>query len=292
MDVAVLVFPMLSFQSFLFTLGLSSQSHLTIGKMFALYLPRSFFPRTPDALRRKFNSMVRAKPNTGDPECPWQVRAAKTLLSSIRTKTELETESGVEKLDSSETEVGDGLIEPMESPIVEDSKIGKNKNHEIIDVTKPKISTSAHTTERKKRKSHPKISHFLNFDDIPLGSPTKLSRKLIHGPNESTDIGINPMVEYMRLRDIRMEDENRKRWQERKETKREEKREERIMMARMEEERRSERNLARETNQSMMMMMMMMMAIVSGSAGKKITQMLQNLLTMINKSSIFIYFYE
>ena len=91
---------------------------------------------------------------------------------------------------------------------------------------------------------------------MPLGSPTKLSRKLIHGPNESTDSGINPMVEYMRLRDIRMEDENRKRWQEREETKREEKREERIMMARMEEERRSERNLARETNQSMMMMIM------------------------------------
>ena len=56
------------------------------------------------------------------------------------------------------------------------------------------------------------------------------------------------MVECMRLRDIRMEDENSKRWQEREETKREEKREERIMIARMEEERRSERNLARETN--------------------------------------------
>ena len=219
-------------------------------------LGEKFDPRTPDALRRKFNSLVRAKPNTGDPECPWQVRAAKTLLSSIRTKTELETESGVENLDSSETEDDDGLIEPMESPIFEVSKICKNKNHAIIDVTKPKISTSANTTERKKRKSHPKNSELLNFDNMPLGSPAKLKRKLIHGPNESTDSGINPMVEYMRLRDIRMEDENRKRWQEREETKREEKREERIMMARMEEERRSERNLARETNQSMMMMMM------------------------------------
>ena len=210
--------------------------------------------------------MVRAKPNIGDPGYPWQVCVAKTLLSSIRTKTELETESGVGNLDSSETEDDDGLIEPMESPIFEVSKICKNKNHAIIDVTKPKISTSANTTERKKRKSHPKNSQLLNFEDMPLGSPTKLKRKLIHGPNESTDSGINPMVEYMRLRDIRMEDENRKRWQEREETKREEKREERIMMARMEEERRSDRNLARETNHSMMMMMM---AIVSGSAGKK-----------------------
>lgn len=174
-------------------------------------LAEKFFPRTPEALRRKFNSMVRAKPNTGDPECPWQVRAAKTLLSSIRTKTELETESGVENIDSSETEDDDGLIEPMESPIVEASKIGKINNHEIIDVSKEKISTSAHTTGRKKRKSLPKISHLLNFDDMPLGSPTKLSRKLIHGPNESTDSDINPMVEYMRLRDVRMEDENRKR---------------------------------------------------------------------------------
>ena len=240
-----------------------------IGSILPITSHEKFDPRTPDALRRKFNSMVRAKPNTGDPECPWQVRAAKTLLSSIRTKTELETESGVENLDSSETEDDDGLIEPMESPIFEDSKISKKKNHEIIDVTQAKITTSAHTTERKKRKSHPKNSELLNFDNMPLGSPAKLKRKLIHGPNESTDSGINPMVEYMRLRDIRMEDENRKRWQEREETKREEKREERIMMARMEEERRSERNLARETNQSMMMMMMMMMAIVSGSAGKK-----------------------
>ena len=205
--------------------------------------------------------MVRAKPNTGDPECPWQVCVAKTLLSSIRTKTKLETEYAVENIDSSETEDDDGLIDPMESPTFEASKIGKINNHEIIDVSKPKISTSAHTTGRKKRKSLPKISHILNFDDMPLGSFTKLGKKLIHGPNESTD-SINHMVKYMRLCNIRMEDENRKRWQKREGTKREEKREERIMMARMEEERRSERNLARETNQSMMMIIIM--ALVSG----------------------------
>ena len=56
-------------------------------------LAEKFSSRTPESLRRKYNSLVRQKPNTGDPHCPWQVRAAKTLLSSIRTKTELETET-------------------------------------------------------------------------------------------------------------------------------------------------------------------------------------------------------
>ena len=49
------------------------------------------------------------------------------------------------------------------------------------------------------------------------------------------------MIEYMRLRDIRMEEENRKRWEEREEIRRVEKREERIMLNRQEEERRSDK---------------------------------------------------
>ena len=70
-------------------------------------LGENFPNRTPESLRRKFNSLVRATPNTGDPDCPWQVRAAKTLLASIRTKTELETESCDENIDSSGTEDDD-----------------------------------------------------------------------------------------------------------------------------------------------------------------------------------------
>ena len=169
-----------------------------------------FSSRTPEALRRKFNYLVHAKPNTGNPDYPWQVRAAKTLFSCIRTKTGLDTESAVENIDSSETEDDDVLIDPMVSPIFDVSKTGKINNHEIIDVSKTKIDTAAHTTGRKKKKSLPNIFHLFNFDDMPLGSPSKVGRKLIHGPNESTD-NINPMVEYMCFRDIFMEDENCKR---------------------------------------------------------------------------------
>ena len=62
----------------------------------------------------------------------------------------------------------------------------------------------------------------INFDDIPLDSSPKVSRKLIYRYNGSTD-KINLMLEYMRLHDIRMEDDNRKRLMEKKEAKKEEK---------------------------------------------------------------------
>ena len=171
---------------------------------------------------RKFNPLVRAKYNRGDPYCPWQVRAAKTLLSSIRTRTELETESYIENIDSSGTEDDDLLIKPMKSPIFEVSKIGKIDNPEIINVDKTKTGTVAHTTSKKKRKSLRKVSKAINFDDIPLDSSPKVGRKLIHRHNESTD-KIDLMLEYMRLRDIRMEDDNHKRLMEKKEAKKEEK---------------------------------------------------------------------
>ena len=127
-----------------------------------------FSSRTPEALRRKFNYLVHAKPNTGNPDYPWQVRAAKTLFSCIRTKTGLETESAVENIDSSETEDDDVLIDPMVSPIFEVYKTGKINNHEIIIVSKTKIDTAAHTTGRKKKKSLPNIFYLFNFDDMPL----------------------------------------------------------------------------------------------------------------------------
>ena len=73
-------------------------------------------------MRHKFNNLVRANPNIVDPNCPWQVRVVKTLFSSIRTKTELETESTIENIDSSETEDNDMLIEPTETPIFDVSK--------------------------------------------------------------------------------------------------------------------------------------------------------------------------
>ena len=69
----------------------------------------------------------------------------------------------------------------------------------------------------------------------------------------------DPMIEYMRMRDIRMEEENRKRWEEREEIRRVEKREERIMLNRQEEERRADRNLARDSQQQMMTMMISML---------------------------------
>ena len=75
-------------------------------------------------------------------------------------------------------------------------------------------------------------------------------------------------LRYMRLRDIRMEDDNHKIWMEREDAKREEKREAKLIMARMEEERILERNFAREQNQSMMVMMMAL--VNGGSAGKQI----------------------
>ena len=67
-------------------------------------LAEKFSSKTPEALKHKFKSLVRAKPNIGDPDCPWQVRTTKTLLSTIRTKTE----STIENIDSSETEDDDG----------------------------------------------------------------------------------------------------------------------------------------------------------------------------------------
>ena len=83
--------------------------------------------------------------------------------------------------DSSEIEDDDGLIDPVETPIFEVSKIGKSNNHEIIDVSKTMIRTYAHTRGRKKRKSLPKIFHVFNFDDMPLGSPSNVGRNIIHG---------------------------------------------------------------------------------------------------------------
>ena len=75
-------------------------------------LSENFSGRTPDTVRRKFNKLVREKPQTGDPECPWAVRTAKTLLLDIRKKCERETESDLENLDSDSE---DGLLEPKAS---------------------------------------------------------------------------------------------------------------------------------------------------------------------------------
>ena len=72
------------------------------------------------------------------------------------------------------------------------------------------IGTAAHITGRKKRNFLLKISQVLNFDAIPLGSPSMVDKKLIHGSNESAD-NINPMVENIVTRDVRMEDEKCKR---------------------------------------------------------------------------------
>ena len=49
-------------------------------------LSENFSGRTTDAVRRKFNKLVRSKPSTADPECPWPVRKSKTLLLDIRKK--------------------------------------------------------------------------------------------------------------------------------------------------------------------------------------------------------------
>ena len=75
-------------------------------------LSENFAGRTTDAVRRKFNKLVRAKSSTGDSECPWAVRTTKTLLLDIRKKCEMETESDLENLDS-DSEVG--LLEPKAS---------------------------------------------------------------------------------------------------------------------------------------------------------------------------------
>ena len=158
-------------------------------------------------MRRKFNYLVHAKPNIFDPDCPWQVRVVKTLFFSIRTKTELETESTIENIDSSETEDNDMLIESTETPIFDVSTIDKIINHKIIDVSKTKIGTAVHIKERKKRKFLLKISKVLNFDDIPLGSLSMVDKKLIHGSNESAD-NINHMVQYIGVRDVRIETRN------------------------------------------------------------------------------------
>ena len=40
-------------------------------KNFDTLLAEKFSSRTPEALRSKFNSLVRTKPNTGDPDCSW-----------------------------------------------------------------------------------------------------------------------------------------------------------------------------------------------------------------------------
>ena len=185
MDLAVLFFPRPSFRDFCSHCILPITSN--DWDIVCFLLAENFPPRTPEDLRRMFNSLVRLKPNTVDLHCPWQIRAAKTLLNSIRTKTELETESCIENIDSSGTEDDDLLIEPMESPILEIPKVVKIDNPEIIVVGKTTTGTVAHTTGKKKRKFLPKVSNAINFDDMPLGSPPKLGRKLIHGPNVSNN---------------------------------------------------------------------------------------------------------
>ena len=70
---------------------------------------------------------------------------------------------------------------------MEISKVIKIDNPEIIVVDKTKTGTVAHTSSKMKRKSLPKVSNVINFDDMPLGSPPKSGRKLIHGPNVSSD---------------------------------------------------------------------------------------------------------
>ena len=80
------------------------------GKQGSTLLSDNFTGRTSDAIRRKFNALVRAKPSTGDPDCPWMVRTTKKLLAGIRKKRELETESDFEIQDFESED--DNLLEP------------------------------------------------------------------------------------------------------------------------------------------------------------------------------------
>ena len=188
-------------------------------------LSENFSGRTTDAVRRKFNKLVRAKPSTGDPECPWAVRKAKTLLLDIRKKCEMETESDLENLDSDSE---DGLLEPkvsgtgtgteieiVESILIDDNQVnGKSTgtSNGIVETEKSRLPDPLKKSTTSKRKQVPKVSRVLHFDDMPLSPVGRLKRPAGGFKMDQSD----PMIEYMRMRDIRMEEENRKRWEERK----------------------------------------------------------------------------
>ena len=89
----------------------------------------------------------------------------------------------------------------------------------IIQKEKSRLSVSLKKSITSKRKEVPKVYRVLHFDDMPLSPVGRLKRPAGGFKMDQSD----PMIEYMRMRDIRMEEENRKRWEEREEIRRMEK---------------------------------------------------------------------
>jgi len=142
-------------------------------------LSENFAGRTSDAIRRKFNALVRAKPSTGDPDCPWMVRTTKKLLAGIRKKCELETESDFEIQDSESED--DNLLEPkatgtdsgivnenVEAIVIDNNQENdKSTGNGKIDLDKSDLSVRKKCTSSK-RKELPKVSRILHFNDMPF----------------------------------------------------------------------------------------------------------------------------
>lgn len=60
--------------------------------------------RTKEGLRRKFQSLYLSKQQTGTPECPPEIRRAKSLMHSIREKAEVSSAGSVSVVSSQELE--------------------------------------------------------------------------------------------------------------------------------------------------------------------------------------------
>ena len=170
-------------------------------------------------MRRKFNALVRIRPSTGHPDCPWMVYTAKTLLLEIRKKYELETESDLEMHDSESED--DNLLEPkapstdtgtvnenVESIVIDDSQVNcKSTGNANIGLYKTDLLVRKIKQTPGKRKELPKVSRALHFNDTPLTPVDRLKRPSTWFKSNQSD----PLIECLRLRDVRMEEEHRKR---------------------------------------------------------------------------------
>ena len=176
--------------------------------------------------------MVRAKPYARDPDFPWIVRTVNTLLLEIRKKCELETESDLEIQDSERE--NDNLLEPktsstytgtvnanVEAIWIDDNQVNsKSTGNGNIGLDKTDLSVRKNKRTPSKRKELHKVSRELHFNDIPL---TPVDRLKIPSGGFKSDQSV-PMIEFLRLRHNSMEEEIRKRLDEREDIKREIKR--------------------------------------------------------------------
>ena len=155
-----------------------------------------------------------------------------TLLLEIRKKCELETESDLEIQDSERED--DNLLEPktsstctgtvnanVEAIWIDDNQVnGKSTGNGNIGLDKTDLSVRKNKRTPSKRKELHKVSRVLHFNDMPL---TPVDRLKIPSGGFKSDQS-DPMIEFLRLRHNSMEEEYRKRLDEREDSKREIKR--------------------------------------------------------------------